>query len=345
MAMLRIAVILPCYNEERTIGDTIRAFRTSLPDAEIWVCDNRSTDRTADVALSHGAHVVYEPIPGKGNAVRRLFAEVDADVYVMSDGDLTYDAAAAPKLVSTLLESRHDMVIGRRVSSEKEAYRRGHVFGNRMFSAIASLLFKFQIKDILSGYRVFSRRFVKTFPSTSEGFEVESELNVHAIDQRLPTCEIDTAYGVRPEGSQSKLSTFRDGLRILIALLRLFRDAKPFQFFGIMAVVLAVVSLTLAGPVFYNYFTLGQIPNIPTAILVTGLGVVTFVVFMSGVILDAVRVARHNQFRVAYLAQETPYFVPAASGRDAVSPTAGHIADQQSSRGSFAEAPSVKVAR
>jgi glycosyltransferase involved in cell wall biosynthesis len=304
----RIAVILPCYNEERTIGATITAFRTHLPGAEIWVCDNRSSDQTADQARAYGARVVSEPIPGKGNAVRRLFAEVDADVFVMSDGDTTYDASAAPALVERLIEGHYDMVVGRRVSQDPEAYRRGHRLGNQLFSRVASFMFGFQIADIFSGYRIFSRRFVKTFPATSERFEIESELNVHAIDQRLPTCEIDTIYASRPEGSQSKLSTYRDGFRILIALLRLFRDVRPFQFFGLLALTLLISAIVLSVPLFYSYVTEGIVPRLPTAILVTGLAVVAFIFFVTGIILDALRLSRHNHFRAAYLAQDTSYF-------------------------------------
>jgi len=305
---MRIAVLLPCYNEEITVGNTVAEFRRHLPEAKIWVCDNNSQDRTAEVARAAGAYVVYEPIAGKGNAVRRLFAEVEADIYVMSDGDTTYDASAAPMLVEELVSQRCDMIVGRRVSAETAAYRRGHRFGNQLFSITASILFGFKIIDIFSGYRVFSRRFVKTFPSVSERFEIESELNVHAIDQRLPTREIDTHYSSRPNGSHSKLSTYGDGLRILIALLRLLRDARPFQFFSSIALVLLLLAGMLAIPLVYSYLTEGVIPRIPTAILVTGIGVVAFVIFMAGIILDALRVARHNQFRIAYLAQDTAYY-------------------------------------
>jgi glycosyltransferase involved in cell wall biosynthesis len=306
--MVRIAVILPCYNEEPTVADTIRTFRENLPGAEIWVCDNRSTDQTAAVALANGAKVIHEPRPGKGSAVRRLFAEVDADVYVMADGDTTYDAKAARHLIDTLLSLHLDMVVGRRVAAHGVTYRPGHKLGNAVFSKLVSILFQFQIADVFSGYRVFSRRFVKTFPAVSEAFEIESELNIHAIDQRLPTAELDTIYSARPVGSQSKLTTFHDGFLILVAILRLLRDTRPLQFFGLISLVVFAFDLVLSFPVFANYFRLGTIPNLPTAILVTGIAVVAFVFFLSGVILDAVRVARHNQFRAAYLAQDTAYF-------------------------------------
>jgi glycosyltransferase involved in cell wall biosynthesis len=304
----RIAVILPCYNEELTVGPTIEGFQANLPQAEIWVCDNRSTDRTSEIALSKNARVIKEPTAGKGNAVRRLFAVVDVDVYVLADGDSTYDASAAPELIRVLLAEHHDMIIARRVPSTAGAFRKWHRFGNKLFSTVGGILFGFRVEDVLSGYRVFSRRFVKTFPATSEGFEIESELTVHAIDQRLPTCEIDTQYLARPKGSHSKLSTFRDGLRILFALLRLFRDVKPFQFFTAIAAALLLAAMLLAIPVFHSYFTRGVIPKIPTAILVTGMAVSSFVIFVSGVILDAIRLSRHNQFRAAYLAQDTSYF-------------------------------------
>ena len=308
--MVRIAVILPCYNEELTIARTIDAFRQNLPQAEMWVCDNRSTDQTPVIAAARGAHVIYEPRPGKGSAVRRLFAEVDADVYVMADGDATYDSKAASCLVDTLLSRHLDMVVGRRVPAGGSPFPPGHRIGNALFSKLVSILFSFQMRDVFSGYRVLSRRFVKTFPAVSERFEIESELNIHAIDQRLPTAELDTAYFARPEGSHSKLATFRDGFRILFAILRLLRDTKPLQFLGAISAAVLAVGLILSYPVFSNYFRLGIIPNIPTAILVTGLCVVAFVLLMAGVILDAVRLARHNQFRAAYLAQDTAYFLP-----------------------------------
>ena len=305
---MRVAVLLPCYNEEQTVADTIAAFQLYLPNSEIWVCDNNSSDGTAEVARQAGARVVVEPIAGKGNAVRRLFAEVEADVYIMADGDTTYDASVAPQLVDELLSKHYDMIVGRRVSVVTNTYRPGHVIGNRIFSMTASFLFGFKIADIFSGYRVFSRRFVKTFPAISERFEIETEMNIHAIDQRLPTREIDTRYFSRPSGSESKLSTYRDGFRIFVALLRLLRDARPFQFFGVIAGALLFVATTLALPLVYSYFTQGVILRIPTAILVTGMAVAAFVIFTAGIILDALRMARHNQFRIAYLTQDTSYY-------------------------------------
>lgn len=314
--MVRIAVILPCHNEELTIAETIAGFVRNLPEAEIWVCDNRSTDRTAAVALENGANVIHERSAGKGNAVRRLFSDVDADVYVMADGDTTYDPAAARRLVDALLRDQLDMVVGRRVAAKGATFRPGHEFGNALFSKLVSFLFQFKVDDVFSGYRVFSRRFVKTFPALSEGFEIESELNIHAIDQRLPTAELETAYFARPEGSASKLTTFRDGFIILVAILRLLRDAKPLKFFSLIAVIIFLIDLILSIPVFSTYIRYGTVPNLPTAVLVTGVAVIAFISFMSGVILDAVRLARHNQFRVAYLAQDTSYFWPSRNERD-----------------------------
>ena len=314
--MVRIAVILPCHNEELTIAKTIDGFARNLPEAEIWVCDNGSSDQTAAVALTNGAKVIHEEFTGKGNAVRRLFSDVDADIYVMADGDTTYDPGAAKRLIDMLLQNQLDMVVGRRVAAEGSTFRPGHEFGNAVFSKLVSFLFRFKVDDVFSGYRVFSRRFVKTFPALSEGFEIESELNIHAIDQRLPTVELATAYFARPEGSTSKLTTFRDGFIILMAILRLLRDARPLKFFSLIAVTIFIIDLILAIPVFSTYIKFKTVPNFPTAILVTGIGVIAFICFISGVILDAVRLARHNQFRAAYLAQDTSYFHASRHGQD-----------------------------
>ena len=300
---VKVAVLLPCYNEELTIGRTIAGFRQALPDAEIWVCDNNSKDRTAEVARAAGAIVVTEYIQGKGAAVRRLFAEAEADVYIMADGDETYDPNVAPNLVQLMLSERLDMIIGGRLKTDAtKAFRRGHMFGNLLFSKMVSRMFRTKIADLFSGYRFMSRRFVKTFPANSQGFEIESELTIHLVDNNLPYREVETFYASRPEGSVSKLSSFRDGFRILRAIVDLFRHFKPLSFFGALSILFLVAALGLSVTLFAHYFTTGLVPNLPTAVLVTGLGVVAFVLMICGLILDAMRSFRRAQFRAQYLA-------------------------------------------
>ena len=251
--MTRVAVLLPCYNEEAAIAATIAGFRAALPDATIYVYDNNSTDRTREIAAEAGAIVRTEKQQGKGNVVRRMFADVDADVYLMADGDLTYDPAAAPTMVDMLLAEQLDMVVGARVHEAKEAYRGGHVLGNKVFTGLLSGLFGRSFTDIFSGYRVFSRRFVKSFPVLSAGFEIETEISVHALELRMPVGEVETSYAARPEGSQSKLSTYSDGWRILKTIGTLYRVERPVLFYGLISALLMIAAILLAIPLVETY--------------------------------------------------------------------------------------------
>ena len=300
-ARLRIAVLLPCYNEEAAIGQTVAGFRAALPGAAIYVYDNNSRDRTREVAAAAGAIVRSERMQGKGNVVRRMFADVEAEVYVMADGDATYDAAAAPELVRRLVHEQLDMVVGARRSEVEDAYRRGHRFGNRMLTGMLARIFGRTFTDILSGYRVFSRRFVKSFPALSRGFETETEISVHALELAMPVAEVVTAYGARPEGSHSKLSTYRDGWRILRTILHLFRIERPVLFYGGFAAFLATLALVLAVPLIVTYAQTHLVPRFPTAILVTGLMIVAVISFAVGLILDTVVRGRREMRRLAYL--------------------------------------------
>lgn len=302
----RIAVILPCYNEEAAIGQTVAGFRAALPGAAIYVYDNNSKDRTVDYARAAGAIVRTERMQGKGNVVRRMFADVDADIYVMADGDATYDPVAAPALVARLIDENLDMVVGARRSEVELAYRRGHRLGNKMLTGMLAQLFGRSFSDILSGYRVFSRRFVKSFPILSAGFEIETEISVHALELRMPVAEIETEYGARPEGSTSKLSTYRDGWRILNTILNLYRVERPVLFFGNIGLALLIVALILAIPLIATYVQTGLVPRFPTAILITGLIILAFLSFFSGVILDTVTRGRREMRRLAYLALPPP---------------------------------------
>ena len=298
---LRIAVLLPCYNEEAAISQTIAGFRAALPSATIYVYDNNSRDRTVELAKSSGAIVRTERQQGKGHVVRRMFADVDADVYVMADGDLTYDPKAAPEMVRMLVDDELDMVVGTRQHEAKEAYRGGHVIGNRLFTRLLAGLFGRSFTDIFSGYRVFSRRFVKSFPVLSEGFEIETEMSVHALELRMPVGEIETAYGARPEGSASKLSTYRDGWRIMNTILHLFRIERPVLFYGGFGVFLAALAIVISIPLVITYIETGLVPRFPTAILATGLMIVAFLSFMCGLILDTVVRGRREVRRLHYL--------------------------------------------
>ena len=300
-APLRIAVLLPCYNEEAAIAQTVAGFRAALPDARIYVYDNNSADRTCEVAAAAGAIVRTERMQGKGHVVRRMFADVEADVYVMADGDSTYDAAAAPELVRRLVEERLDMVVGARKSEVEEAYRRGHRLGNRLFTGLLASLFGRSFTDIFSGYRVFSRRFAKSFPALSRGFETETEISVHALELVMPVAEVVTAYGARPEGSQSKLSTYRDGWRIMKTILHLFRIERPVLFYGGFAAFLAGLALVLAVPLVVTYAETGLVPRFPTAILVSAMMIVAFLSFAVGLILDTVVRGRREVRRLHYL--------------------------------------------
>jgi glycosyltransferase involved in cell wall biosynthesis len=304
---LRIAVILPCYNEEAAIADTIAGFRSALPGATVYAYDNNSSDRTAELARAAGAVVRTERQQGKGHVVRRMFADVDADIYVMADGDLTYDPKAAPEMVRMLVDEQLDMVVGTRQHEVTEAYRGGHVIGNRLFTGLLARLFGRSFTDIFSGYRVFSRRFVKSFPVLSEGFEIETEISVHALELRMPVGEIVTAYGARPEGSASKLSTYRDGWRILKTIGTLYRVERPVLFYGGLACLLLLAAVILAVPLLITYLDTGLVPRFPTAILATGLVIIAVLSFFAGLILDTVTRGRREMRRIAYLAYPAPF--------------------------------------
>jgi glycosyltransferase involved in cell wall biosynthesis len=301
----RVAVLLPCYNEAAAIGQTIADFRAALPDAVIYVYDNNSADATADIARAAGSVVRTERMQGKGHVVRRMFADVDADIYVMADGDATYEAAAAPGLIALLRDEQLDMVVGARKSEVEAAYRPGHRLGNKLLTGMLAWLFGRTFTDILSGYRVFSRRFVKSFPVLSEGFEIETEISVHALELRMPVAEQVTAYAARPEGSESKLNTYRDGWRILMMILTLFRVEKPLAFFGLIGGGLAGLSIGLSIPLFLTYFETGLVPRFPTAILATGIMLLAFLNGFCGLILDTVVRGRREMRRLAYLAVQS----------------------------------------
>ncbi len=303
---LRVAVLLPCYNEEAAIAQTVAGFRKALPAATIHVYDNNSHDRTMAVAAAAGAVVRTERQQGKGSVVRRMFADIDADIYVLADGDATYEAEAAPRMISLLVGENLDMVVGARVNEAVAAYRRGHQFGNRMLTGILSGMFGRSFTDTLTGYRVFSRRFVKSFPALSRGFEIETEINVHALELAMPTAEVSTAYAARPEGSQSKLSTHRDGWRILNTMLRLYRFERPVLFFGVIAALLAAVAALLAIPIVLTFLETGLVPRFPTAILATGLMILAALFATAGLILDTVTRGRRELKRLTYLQYPAP---------------------------------------
>jgi len=302
-----IAVLLPCYNEEAAIAQTVAGFRAALPNAAIYVYDNNSCDDTVAVARAAGAIVRRERIQGKGAVVRRMFADVDADVYVMADGDATYDAASAPRLIAALLNEQLDMIVGSRVSQVQESYRRGHRFGNVLLTGMLARLFGRSFTDILSGYRVFSRRFVKSFPSLSAGFEIETEISVHALELKMPCAEIETPYFARPEGSTSKLSTYGDGWRILSTILTLYRIERPLLFFGLAGGLLLLLALVLAAPLVVTYLHTGLVPRMPTAVLATGLVILAALSLFAGLILDTVVRGRREVRRLAYLAHPAPF--------------------------------------
>ncbi|MBV8653142.1 MAG: glycosyltransferase [Alphaproteobacteria bacterium] len=300
-AALRIAVLIPCFNEEITIGKVVRDFQQALPAARIYVYDNNSTDRSAAIARAAGAVVRREAQQGKGYVVRRMFADIDADIYVLVDGDDTYDAAAAPCLVATLLDEPCDIVNAVRVGAAAAAYRRGHRLGNRLLTGLVSHTFDRTTDDMLSGYRVFSRRFVKSFPAMSGGFEIETELTVHAFELGMPVAEIRTDYKERPAGSSSKLSTYRDGLRILTTIVILLKEERPFQFFAILGAALAIVGFTLGMPVVFEFLRTGLVPRLPTALLATALVLLSFLSLTCGLILDTVTRGRREMKRLRYL--------------------------------------------
>ena len=302
----RIAVLVPCYNEEAAIATVVADFRAALPGATVYVYDNNSQDRTAAAARGAGAVVRTETRQGKGNVVRRMFADIEADIYVLVDGDDTYDAGAAARMVETLIAQGADLLTARRIHTDAAAYRPGHVFGNRVLTGLTAWLFRVRLTDMLSGYRVFSRRFVKSFPFTAEGFGIETELTVHAVRLMMPLTEMDTRYKERPVGSVSKLNTWRDGLRILRTILHLVREERPLVFFSAGFALLALLSVLIALPVVGDYLATGLVPRLPTAILATGLMLLAFLSLTCGLILDTVTRGRWEQKRMAYLAIPGP---------------------------------------
>jgi glycosyltransferase involved in cell wall biosynthesis len=302
----RIAVLIPCFNEAAAIAAVVAGFKAALPAAEIYVFDNNSTDQTVSVATAAGALVRKESLQGKGHVVRRMFADVEADVYVMVDGDSTYDPGCVEGMIKLLLTERLDMVVATRVASENAAYRNGHRFGNRLLTLVVSHLFGKRFTDMLSGYRVFSRRFVKSFPAMSDGFETETELTIHALELSLPVAEIETSYSVRAEGSASKLETFSDGMKILRLILVLYKNERPLQFFSAVAAILCTVALSLGLPLVLTFIETGQVPRQPTAILATGLVLLSALSFVTGLILDTVTRGRREIRRLAYLSIKPP---------------------------------------
>ncbi|AWL99759.1 glycosyltransferase family 2 protein [Bradyrhizobium amphicarpaeae] len=300
---LRIAVLVPCYNEEAAVATVVADFRKALPSAAIYVYDNNSRDRTATVAREAGAIVRSERRQGKGHVVRRMFADVEADVYVLVDGDATYDAPSAPGMIDRLLDDHLDMVVGLRVDQVRAAYRLGHRTGNRMLTGFLASTFGHAFKDILSGYRVFSRRFVKSFPVLSDGFEIETELAVYALELSLPVAEIETPYYARPEGSFSKLNTWRDGFRILGTMVKLYRSERPLRFFAVIGGVLALAAVILAIPIVITFIETGLVPRLPTAVLSMGLMIMALLAVSSGLVLDTVTRGRREMKMLAYLSQ------------------------------------------
>ncbi len=297
-----VAVLIPCYNEEVAIGSVVAAFRAALPAATIYVYDNNSRDGTAAAARAAGAVVGLERLQGKGNVIRRMFADIEADVYVLVDGDATYHAPSAPEMVKRLLAERLDMVNGTRVSDAEAAYRPGHRLGNVVLTGIVRTIFGNRITDMLSGYRVFSRRFVKSFPAFSSGFETETEFTVHALELSMPIGEVDTPYRERPPGSQSKLNTVVDGVRILLTIIRLVKEERPLQFFLVNGALLSALAVILAVPLLTEFARTGLVPRFPTAILATGLVGLAFLSFTCGLILNSVSRGRTEVKRLAYLA-------------------------------------------
>lgn len=313
-----IAVLVPCYNEQAAIASVVRDFRAALPGATVFVYDNNSTDQTKAVAAAAGAVVRSEPLRGKGNVVRRMFADIEADVFVLVDGDDTYDAASAPKLVQLLLSESLDMVNGARVASSDLAYRRGHQFGNAMLTGLVARIFGNRLTDLLSGYRVMSRRFVKSFPALTPGFEIETEMTVHALELRLPMAEVPTTYRERPSGSASKLRTYHDGMRILRVIMILMKQEKPLAFFGTIGALLAILSAALAVPVVETYLRTGLVPRLPTAVLSTGIMLLAFLSFFCGLILETVTRGRVEVKRLSYLS--VPIRFSSVAGEEAQAP-------------------------
>ena len=305
---IKIAILIPCYNEELSIFKVVSDFERLLPDALIFVYDNCSKDNTAGEAARAGAIVRKEPWPGKGNVVRRMFADIEADIYIMADGDGTYDPSAVISMVNALLLDHLDMVVGTRMNVFENAHRKGHGWGNRVFNALYRSLFGPLFTDIFSGYRVFSRRYVKSFPAISSGFEIETEMSAHASQLRMPIAEVSTSYGAREEGSESKLRTIRDSFRILLTFVLLFKEIQPARFYGLIALVLCGISIAIGLPLLITYLDTGLVPRFPTAILATGFAILSSIALVGGIILDSVARGRLEQKRLSYLSmsQLTP---------------------------------------
>lgn len=309
----RIAIVVPCYNEALTVDAIVRDFRACLPQAVVYIFDNNSTDDTVAVARAAGAVVRTVPLQGKGNVIRRMFADVEADIYIMVDGDNTYDASVAPQLTRKLLDEGLDMVVGTRVSTEQEAYRFGHRFGNRLLTGSVALLFGNTFTDMLSGYRVFSRRYAKSFAAHAAGFETETELTVHALELRMPVGEVATVYRARPEGSVSKLNTYRDGARILWTIAKLFKTERPLAFFSIACVLCMLAAVGLSVPLLETYLQTGLVPRLPTAVLAVAFSICGVIALNCGLILDTVTKGRIEQKRFAYLSVPAPSTAPAGT--------------------------------
>lgn len=297
----KIAVLIPCYNEALTIEKVINDFRRNLPDSTIYVYDNNSKDDTLALAKMAGAIAHSEVLQGKGNVVRRMFADIEAEIYVMVDGDATYDADSIQLMIDTMIDQRLDMVTGVRKSNIEEAYRVGHRFGNWMFSSLIANIFGDRISDLLSGYRVFSRRFVKSFPALSGEFEIETELTVHALELRMPIGEVETPYGARPEGSISKLSTYKDGFKILYMVIKLIKNERPLPMFGFLGFFFLSSSLVLSAPLLVTYLETGLVPRLPTATLVVGMAIIGFFSIFAGIIIDSISTSRREIKRLFYL--------------------------------------------
>ncbi|MDF1688302.1 MAG: glycosyltransferase family 2 protein [Cycloclasticus sp.] len=300
---MNIAFLIPCFNEQATIAEVVRRCKESLPEADVYVFDNNSTDKTTTFAEQAGAIVRQEHTQGKGNVVRRMFADIDADIYILCDGDMTYKMASAPLMVEKLIHENQDMVVATRVSNHAvgQPYPKGHIFGNKILTGIVGYLFGKRFSDILSGYRVFSRRFVKSFPAISRGFEIETELTIHALELRLPVTEVETPYYARPIGSESKLSTYKDGARILLVILFLLKEVRPLLFFGTIFLTLTIISIILSFPLFITYIETGLVPRFPTAILASGTMTLAFLSLACGTILDSVSRGRREIKRMHYL--------------------------------------------
>lgn len=313
---LAVAVLIPCYNEEASIASVVRDFRAALPAATIYVYDNNSKDGTAAAARAAGAVVRRELTQGKGNVVRRMFSDIEADIYVLVDGDDTYHAASAPEMVRRLAEEQLDMVNGARVTEIVAAYRPGHRLGNAVLSGLVAYVFGNRIGDMLSGYRVFSRRFVKSFPALASGFETETEFTVHALELSMPIAEVKTPYKERPPGSVSKLRTFHDGFRILKTIIILVKEERPLPFFSILFALFAIISMIMAGPIMLTYLETGLVPRLPTAVLATGTMLLAFLSLTCGLILDTVTHGRREMKRLRYLAIPAPGALPLGQNRE-----------------------------